>query len=480
MFERYTEKARRAIFFARYEASQFGSPTIDTEHILLGLLREDKRLTNRLFRSHVTVESVRKQIEAHTMRGEKIATSIDLPLSSESKQVLNYAAEEAEKLGHKHIGTEHLLLGLLREENAFATTILKQLGVSLDAQRAEAAGSDPSEGGVIVSSSGTKSSTELFRDLTQTALDGGLDPLIGREAELNSLIEVLCNHRRRNALLLGESGAGKTAIVEGLAQRVAEGRVPAALHEKHILRVEPDLLVSWTWDRHFDGFLKRLGAVCSLENVILFVSGTEGFLPATTKSGMLNIAAIIRFTLHAGVQCIAAGRAAEYRTACESSPWLNEFFRPIHVGAMDAASTLLVLQAKKSRLEEFHQVVYSAEALEFAVQRAGGELFEGLLPGKALELLDAAGARVKMREGSVPEIAEQQKRVNFVAKREADAIANHEFEKARFYSEEARKEQENLEELRKRYGLTGTSSISVERSDLEDVIERWSKYPYSA
>src|SRR5216683_62808 len=183
MFERYTEKARRVIFFARYEASQFGSPYIETEHLLLGLLREDKALTNRFLRSHASVESIRKQIEGHTTIREKVSTSVDLPLSNECKRVLAYAAEEAERLSHKHIGTEDLLLGLLREEKCFAAEILHERGLRLPTIREEKAQPQRQRESSLLS--------EFSRDLTQAAMDTQLDPLVGRESELERVIQIL-------------------------------------------------------------------------------------------------------------------------------------------------------------------------------------------------------------------------------------------------------------------------------------------------
>src|SRR5437899_203273 len=187
MFERYTEKARRVIFFARYEASQFGSPYIETEHLLLGLLREDKALANRFLRSHAAIESIRKQIESHTTIREKVSTSVDLPLSHECKRVLAYGAEEAERLSHKHIGTEHLLLGLLREEKSFAAEILHERGLRLSQVREEIQRSSSEK----VASNRPKESSllaEFSRDLTQAAIDGALDPLIGRDYELERAV----------------------------------------------------------------------------------------------------------------------------------------------------------------------------------------------------------------------------------------------------------------------------------------------------
>src|SRR6266852_2381346 len=210
MFERYTEKARRVIFFARYEASQFGSPYIETEHLLLGLLREDKALTNRFLRSHASVESIRKQIEGHTTIREKVSTSVDLPLSNECKRVLAYAAEEAERLSHKHIGTEHLLLGLLREEKCFAAEILHERGLRLSTIREELQRSQSEK----VAANRPKESS-LLAEFSR-------DPLIGRDYETERVVQILCRRTKNNPVLIGEPGVGKTAIVEGLAQRIAE------------------------------------------------------------------------------------------------------------------------------------------------------------------------------------------------------------------------------------------------------------------
>src|SRR5690348_648950 len=210
MFERYTEKARRVIFFARYEASQYGSPYIETEHLLLGLMREDKALANRFLRTHGSIESIRKEIESRITIRERISTSVEVPLSQECKRILNYAAEEAERLGHKHVGTEHLLLGILREERCLGAEIVAQRGLRLSSPREEL----PRSAGQKVQVNLPKETpllAEFSRDLPQAALEGQLEPLVGREKEVERVIQILCRRTKNNPVLIGEPGVGKTA-----------------------------------------------------------------------------------------------------------------------------------------------------------------------------------------------------------------------------------------------------------------------------
>ena len=274
MFERYTEKARRVIFFARYEASQFGSPYIETEHLLLGLLREDKALTNRFLRSHASVESIRKQIEGHTTISRKgFGSSMDLPLSNECKRVLAYAAEEAERLSHKHIGTEHLLLGLLREEKCFAAEILHERGLRLSTIREELGTFQTGKSCAAAWTARVIIASEFSRDLTQSAMDNQLDPLVGRDNEVERVIQVLCRRTKNNPVLIGEPGVGKTAIVEGLAQRIADGEVPSFLADKRILALDLSLIVAGTKYRgQFEERLKTImKELMENQNSIIFI-----------------------------------------------------------------------------------------------------------------------------------------------------------------------------------------------------------------
>jgi len=480
MFERYTEKARRVIFFALYEASQYGSPNIESEHLLLGILREDKALTKRFLRS-VSVESIRKLIDSQTTARPKTSPSVDRPLSDESKRVLAYAAEEAERLGHKHIGTEHLLLGLLREEKCLAAKLLKECDVRTGWVREELA-KNPQP--ATTRPLEPASLAEPFRDLLQEAIDGELDSIVDRDAEIECVIEILGSQRRRNPILIGERGAGKTAIVEGLTQRIAEGAVPEFLAEKRILVVEPEMIAAWARDRQeLEGLARLIRTKSASSEIILFLDGLQGLVTPRPDSGAPDASGLFRYSVSRGaVQCIAAESPAAYKETIQSIPWLEESFRTVNVLPLDEIATLKVLVARKSRLEKLHGVEYVDDALKFAAHSSGKYLPERPLPAKALELLDAAGSLVKLRQAAaVPdEVKEIQRRIKFIVKRMEDSIANHEFEKAKFYSMEENKERGSLRILRGVHKLDDSALGVVGLKEVEEVVARWATYPYRA
>ena len=483
MFERYTEKARRVIFFARYEASQFGSPYIETEHLLLGLLREDKSLANRFLRSHAAIESIRKQIEAHTTVREKVSTSVDLPLSHECKRVLAYGAEEAERLSHKHIGTEHLLLGLLREEKSFAAEILHERGLRLSAVREEIARSASEKS----SANRPKESSllaEFSRDLTQAAVDGMLDPLIGRDSEVDRVVQILCRRTKNNPVLIGEPGVGKTAIVEGLAQRIADGDVPSFLSDKRILALDLSLIVAGTKYRgQFEERLKTImKELMENQNAVIFIDELHTLVGAGSAEGSLDAANILKPALSRGeIQCIGATTPAEYRKSIEKDRSLERRFQAVKVPPPNEADAIRILFGIKERYEKFHAVAYMDDAIESAVYTSTRFIPDRFLPDKAIDLIDEAGARVKLRQTTLPtEVADIQKRIKFIVHRMENAIANHEFEKARFYSDEERKERESLRQLREKYNLDDTSTGVVTKDDIEDVVARWTGVPMTS
>src|SRR5215510_1678613 len=371
MFERYTEKARRVIFFGRYEASQFGSPYIETEHLLLGILREDKILVNRLKLASAEggIEGIRQQIERHSVVREKIPTSLDLPLSNEGKRILAYAAEEAERLAHKHIGVGHLLLGMLREEKCFAAELLRQRGVQLSSVR-EVVKTSEGESVSAPSSRSTEGEigfnvSELGISLTKEASDNRLPPLIGRERELERVIQVLCRFTRGNPVLVGEHGVGKKTIVYGLARRIAESNVPASLENCSLVSLDLAVIASGVKSRTlFETNLQRiLDQLANDDGILLFIDGLHN-LAQTPR--FLSLANVIKPGIMRGsVLCISTATPTEYQKSIETAPWLEQLFTVVEVRPPSEEEAVIVLRGVKERFERFHEVRYSDEAIEY-------------------------------------------------------------------------------------------------------------------
>jgi len=475
MFERYTEKARRVIFFARYEASQFGSPYIETEHLLLGLLREDREIFRRLQPAGISTESVRKRLEAETPVREKVSTSVDLPLSAGSKRVLSYAAEEAEALSNKHIGSEHLLLGLLREQECLAAKILQEHGIKLEGLRAKVRSGETAP---PVSPRGVGHSplSIVTRDLTEAASAKELDPLIGREEQLENVIRILCRRDRNNPLLLGEPEVGKTAIVHGLAHRLASGNVPPQLEGRRLWTLDLSPVTAVIRDakqlevRVF-GILKEMAGVA---NLIIFL---DDLFAKAGAPDWLNTAKLLKPLLTQGeIQCVATAAPAEYRRATQEERWLERCFNCVEVQPAREAEALEVLAGLKKKFEQFHNVLYTDEALRYAVLHSQRFLSGRYLPGKAIDLIDEAGAAVETGTGYRPdEVTEAEKRLNFLSQRVENAVGNHEFEKARVYYEEERQAREELRQLRLKYNLPERNSVTLE--DIEKVVAQWTRLP---
>jgi ATP-dependent Clp protease ATP-binding subunit ClpC len=401
-------------------------------------------------------------------------------LSHECKRVLAYAAEEAERLNHKHIGTEHLLLGLLREEKCFAAEILHERGQRLSTVRDEIARAT-SEKTTTQRPKESSLLTEFSRDLTQSAADGQLDPLIGRGFELERVIQILCRRTKNNPVLIGEPGVGKTAIVEGLAQKIAEGDVPSFLADKRILALDLSLIVAGTKYRgQFEERLKTImKELMENQNAVIFIDELHTLVGAGSAEGSLDAANILKPALSRGeIQCIGATTPGEFRKSIEKDRSLERRFQAVKVPPPSEVDACKILFGIKERYEKFHAVAYTDEAIETAVYASSRFIPDRFLPDKAIDLIDEAGARVKLRQTTLPpEISDIQKRIKFVVHRMEAAIANHEFEKARFYSDEERKERENLRQLREKYHLDETSTGVVGKDDIEDVVARWTGVP---
>ncbi len=465
MFERYTEKARRVIFFARYEALQYGSQVISPEHILLGLMREDKTISARYFpfRSNLTVEAIRREVEERIVLRERIPQSAELHLAPETKQILQFASNESQQLQTRHIGPEHLLLGLLRQERSIAAEILFQFGVRSKDVRDEI-GRQHGFPNLYAVSSKEKSEVpnlqEFTRDLTADAAAGKLDPLIGRAAEVERIIEILCRRTKNNPVLIGEAGVGKTAIVEGLAQRIVDKNVPTFLENKRILSLDLSLIVAGTKYRgQFEERLKKIIAeLKEHDEYVIFIDELHTLVGAGSAEGTLDAANILKPALsRSEIQCIGATTPSEFRKSIEKDKALERRFQPIKVAAPNEAEALQIIEGLAERYEAFHQIRYSKEALEAAVYQTNRYIPDRFLPDKAIDVLDEAGSRAKLRyqqesrgEPSWRETVDNWKRVT----NEEQLLAF---------------ELKTLED--------SFFAVEVSKDDVEEVIARWTGVP---
>jgi ATP-dependent Clp protease ATP-binding subunit ClpC len=468
MFERYTERSRRVIFFARYEALQYGSPMISPEHILLGLMREDKTISSRFlpFRNALSVDAVRREVEERIVLRDRIPQSAELHLSPETKKILFYANEESRHLKNRHIGPEHLLLGIIREERSIAAEILLQYGLRVQDVREELARQTGAQNIMPTSkdSSATPNLQEFTRDLTSDAAEGKLDPLVGREHEIERLIEILCRRTKNNPVLIGEAGVGKTAIIEGLAQRIVDRRVPSFLENKRVLSLDLSSIVAGTKYRgQFEERLKKIMAELreSSDNIV-FIDELHTLVGAGSAEGTLDAANILKPALSRGeIQCIGATTPSEFRKSIEKDRALERRFQSVKIVPPTEEETLTILKGIVSRYEAFHQIRYSKDALEAAVFQSSRYIPDRFLPDKAIDVLDEAGARAKLRyqnedtaEPSWKETVDNWKR----AAANEDQLISYELQ--------------TIED--------SFFAVEVTKDDVDEVIARWTGVPVSS
>ena len=399
MFEKYNEKARRALFFARYEASKLGSRVIESEHVLLGILREgEETVLELLSRFNVKPEDLRREIEGERVFVERVSSTAELPLSEETKKILAYAAHEAESMLHKTVGSEHLVIGLLRVESSLAQRILMHAGLDLAMVREEVV-SMAREREASQQKKELPFLTEYGRDLTSLAAQQAFDPLIGREREVERIIQVLSRRTKNNPILLGEPGVGKTAIVEGLAQRIVAAEVPIFLRAKRLIALDLSLIVAGTkyrgqFEERLKGILKELR---ESRDLIVFIDEIHSLIGAGSAEGSLDAANILKPALSRGeISCIGATTLKEYRKYIEKDRSLLRRFQAVHVAPPTHEETLEILEGVKNRYELFHKVRYTGRALRTAIYQSSRYISDRHLPDKAIDVIDEAGARVKL------------------------------------------------------------------------------------
>jgi len=363
-------------------------------------MRESDGITGKLFsKSKLKLETIRKEIEGRTVNTSKISTSIEIPLSPDTKRVLVYAAEEAEKLFHKYIGTEHILLGLLREKKSLAARILAEKGMRFSTAKEdlvyllkEKTELDKKKEAPYLS--------EFSRDLTTLAFQGKLDPLIGREREMRRLIQILCRRTKNNPVLIGEPGVGKTAIVEGLAQKIVRSDVPSFLYDKRILALDISSIVAGT--KYRGQFEERLKAIMKElkehDNILIFVDELHTLVGAGSAEGSLDAAGILKPSLSRGeIKCIGATTPKDYRRFIEKDRALERRFQSIKVHPTDEKETLKILLGIKDRYEIFHKIRYHPSSLRSSVYLSSRYISDRFQPDKAIDVMDEAGARAKLR-----------------------------------------------------------------------------------
>ncbi|HET6266817.1 MAG TPA: ATP-dependent Clp protease ATP-binding subunit [Acidobacteriota bacterium] len=483
MFEHYTERAIRVIQFARYEATQLGSRTIETEHLLLGLIREGNGITSRIFnRCKVTFEEIRKEIESRIVLREKISPAIEPPPSPDVDKVLTFAAEEAEHLSHKYIGTEHILLGILRLENCVAAEILRQKGMKLSVIRSEISNILNEKNSTKVKESPTL--YEFCRDLTDAAARHNLDPLIGRENELERIVQVLCRRTKNNPLLVGEPGVGKTALVEGLAQKIVDGDVPFHLTDKRVLALDISLVVAGT--KYRGQFEERMKAILKelveSPEIIIFIDEIHTLVGAGSAEGSLDAANILKPALsRREIQCIGATTPSEYRRHIERDRSLERRFQAIKISPPSEDDSIKILSGLKEIYENYHSVKYTDEAIQASVQLSSRYLSEKFLPDKALDLMDEAGSKVKLKASPQPsELSDIKKKIKTIVDRMETAIQKKEFEKAAFYRDEEMLQRENLFMLKEKLNHASMPRNLVTKENITEVISTWTGIPLSS
>jgi ATP-dependent Clp protease ATP-binding subunit ClpC len=482
MFEKYNEKARRALFFARYEASKLGSRVIESEHVLLGILREGEESVMQLFKHFdVKTDEIRREIEGERIFVERVSSTADLPLSEETKKVLAYATHETEGMIHPAVGSEHLLIGLLRVESCLAMHVLTESGLDLYAVREEVV-QMAREREAVQQKKELPFLTEYGRDLTALATQGAFDPLIGRELEVERIIQVLSRRTKNNPILLGEPGVGKTAIVEGLAQRISDGEIPISLRRKRIVALDLSLIVAGTkyrgqFEERLKGILKELREG---QDLIVFIDEIHSLIGAGSAEGSLDAANILKPALSRGeVSCVGATTLKEYRKYIEKDRSLLRRFQAIQIEPPTAEETYLILAGVKDRYEAFHHVNYSEEALRTAILQTDRYIPDRFQPDKAIDVIDEAGAKVKLRRArDTQHLRKLEDDLQQVETEMKAAISAKDFEHAVYLREHELERRKELEQMA--LGLEEGANLEVSERDIEEVIASWTGVPVAS
>lgn len=491
MFGRFTERAQKVLALALEEAVRLGHKDIGTEHVLLGLIREGEGIAAKALQSlGLGLDKIQSEVESLIGRGTEQSGSNYTPnYTPRAKKVIELSMDEARKLGHTYVGTEHILLGLIREGEGIAARIMNNLGVSLNKARQQVlqllgssemmASHQPSGGNPAAN---TPTLDGLARDLTAIARDGGLDPVIGRMKEIERVIQVLSRRTKNNPVLIGEPGVGKTAIAEGLAQKIVNNEIPETLRDKRVMTLDMGTVVAGTKYRgEFEDRLKKImDEIRQAGNIILFIDELHTLIGAGGAEGAIDASNILKPALARGeLQCVGATTLDEYRKYIEKDAALERRFQPIRVDEPTAEDAIKILHGLRDRYEAHHRVKITDEAIEQAVKLSDRYITDRFLPDKAIDLVDEAASKVRLQSFTVPpNLKELEGRLEEVRKEKDAAVQSQEFEEAAALRDQEQKLREELDKTKKDWKeRQGQLNMEVTPEDIAQVVASWTGIP---
>ncbi|MBN1688331.1 MAG: ATP-dependent Clp protease ATP-binding subunit [Candidatus Omnitrophica bacterium] len=497
MFDRFTERARKVIILAKEEAKRFNHDYIGTEHILLGLIKEGESVAAAVLQNlGLSLDTIRLEVEKLVQFGPSTIVSGDIPFTPKAKKVIELAMDEARRLGHNYIGTEHLLLGLIKEGEGVASHVLMNVGLDLNKVRAEVikllgsstpsgSGGGPGGGGGVGTARGktkTPALDSFGRDLSTLARDGKLDPVVGRSDEIERVIQILARRTKNNPVLLGEAGVGKTAIVEGLAQKIIAGDVPEILADKRIVVLDLALMVAGT--KYRGQFEERIKAVMDeirrTENVMIFVDEIHTLVGAGGAEGAIDASNILKPALARGeIQCIGATTLDEYRKYIEKDAALARRFQTIMVDPPSVDESVQILKGLRDRYEAHHRVKITDEAIEASVKLSDRYISGRFLPDKAIDIIDEAASRARLSVTTLPKDLKKIETEIEAFKREKEAaIKAQDFEKAAKLRDQERQAKEELTRVKKNWKESKSEvEVQVTEEDISHIVSKWTGVP---
>ncbi len=491
MFERFTERARKVVYLAQQEAARLGHNVVGTEHLLLGLLSEGEGVAAKALESlDIRLDKIRDEVEKIIGSGETNPFG-EIPFTPRAKRVLELAVDEGRQLGHNYVGTEHILLGLIREGEGVAAQVLKNLGADLDRVRKEViallggnTGGYSEQPGVPRGSNKTPTLNQFGRDLTDLAKIGKLDPVIGRENEIERVIQVLSRRTKNNPVLIGEPGVGKTAIAEGLAQKIVNGTVPEVLQNKRVITLDMGSMVAGSKYRgEFEERMKKvMEEIRNAGDVVLFIDEMHTLIGAGAAEGAIDAANILKPALARGeLQCIGATTLDEYRKHVEKDAALERRFQPIKIGEPSKEEAVQILNGLRDRYEAHHRVKISDVAITAAVNLSDRYITDRFLPDKAIDLIDEAASKVRLKTTiTPPDLKKLEDQVGVLQQEKEAAIKNEEFEKAADLRDKEQKLRQQLDNLRNEWkNKRGMNEPVVSEEDIAEVVASWTGIPVS-